>query len=87
MKITVNAKTKAKNPGVKRVDVTTFEVAVSESPINGKANKAITSALAKYLGVSSLDVQLTSGHSAKIKRFVIPDDCLPTWSQQSVLNI
>lgn len=78
MKISVRAK-----PGVKKVYVkeTTdlfgtagerhFEVAVNERAVDGKANRAIEAALAKYFNVPASRVRILTGHSAKKKVFEI----------------
>lgn len=76
MTISVFVKTKSRNPGVKQLDSGQFEVAVAESPIDGKANLAVIKALAKFIGIASIDIHLLSGHSSRHKRFRIPDGSL-----------
>jgi uncharacterized protein len=44
---------------------------VKEPPVDGKANFAITKALAEYFKISSYNVRLISGHSSKQKVFEI----------------
>ena len=70
-KIWVSAKTNSKNPNVKQLDKTHFQVAVKEAPVDGKANQAIAKALAKYLGIGVSRVQLVSGQKSKQKYFQI----------------
>lgn len=71
MKISVKAKPKAKEERVEKIDDTNFTVSVKESPIQGKANFAITKALANYFKVPSFQVKLISGFSSKQKIFEI----------------
>jgi len=73
MKITVKAKPKAKEEKVEKIDDTNFVVSVKEPPIDGKANFAISQALAKYFGIKNYQVKLISGASSKHKIFEIPD--------------
>lgn len=87
MKIQVLAKTKSRKVGVRRLGYNKFEVAVTEPPVDGKANRAIIKALAAYLDIPSMDVVLISGHSSKQKRFEIPDDCMPPWQAQQQLDV
>ncbi len=71
MKIFVTAKPNAKRIGVQKIDETHFAVAVQEAPREGRANYAIAKALAKYLGVPTINVCLVSGASSKQKVFEI----------------
>lgn len=48
-----------------------FKVSVKEPPMQGKANVAITKALAEYFKVSNSQVKLVSGLSSKQKVFEI----------------
>ncbi|HEX8932312.1 MAG TPA: DUF167 domain-containing protein [Patescibacteria group bacterium] len=67
MKVYVVAKTRAKRPSVTQLDQTHFVVAISEPPIEGRANDAVVKALAEYFRISPSQVEITSGHSAKTK--------------------
>jgi uncharacterized protein len=71
MKINVKAKAGAREQKVEKVDDANFVVWVKEPPVDGKANFAITRALAEYFGVSSYNVRLISGSSSKQKVFEI----------------
>jgi uncharacterized protein len=71
MKINVKAKTRAREEKVEKVDESYFVVSVKEPPVDGKANFAITKALAKYFGISGYNVRLVSGQSSKQKIFEI----------------
>ena len=44
---------------------------VRERAVDGKANEAVVSVLAKHLGVSRSRVELTSGTTSRMKRFRI----------------
>ena len=82
MRIIVKVKPNAKNETVERVTQPTllledkkemdiYKVSVKEPPVDGKANKAVIKALAKYFEVSSSLVNLVSGASVKQKVFEI----------------
>ena len=67
MKISVIAKPGAKHVGVKKIDVTHYAISVTESPREGKANKAVINSLAKHLDISKSRVKIISGHKSKQK--------------------
>jgi uncharacterized protein len=71
MKIKVISKTKARKPGVKRIDDSSLEVAVHEAPIDGKANLAIIKSLAKYFALPKSRITFLSGQTSKYKYFQI----------------
>lgn len=47
------------------------KIAVTAPPVDGRANKAITAFLAKFLGCAKKDIELRSGASARRKIFRI----------------
>lgn len=67
MKISVKAKTGAKKEFVEKLSETEFVVSVKEPPIDGRANWAITRAIAENFNVAPSRVNILSGHSAKNK--------------------
>lgn len=67
MKINVKSKPSSKKDKVEKIDDANFVVAVKEPAVDGKANKAVVKALAKYLNVSSAKLQITSGQTSKQK--------------------
>ncbi|OGG37561.1 hypothetical protein A2110_02420 [Candidatus Jorgensenbacteria bacterium GWA1_54_12] len=67
MRIFVTAKPRAKEERVEKIDETHFVVAVTEPPVEGRANEAIVRALAKHFGVSSQNVRIVSGHTSRQK--------------------
>lgn len=71
MKITVKAKPNAKNPSIEKIDDTHFVVAVTEPPVEGRANAAIAKALAEHFGTAPSNVRLVSGAMWKQKVFEI----------------
>jgi len=71
MKIFVKAKPRAGKEFVEKVDEKNFIVGVKEAPVQGKANKAILKALAKYFKVSPSQVLFISGVSSKHKIFEV----------------
>lgn len=71
MKVTVIAHPNSKNPRVEKDLLGQVHVYVSEPPLEGKANNAARSALAKYFEVKRSDVILISGEKSKNKVFEI----------------
>lgn len=71
MKIFVTSKPSAKKLGVTQIDETHFTVAVQEPPREGKANYAITKALAKHFGIPTINVGLVSGATSRQKVFEV----------------
>jgi hypothetical protein len=71
MKIFVKAKPAAKEEKVEKIGESNFVVSVKEPPVQGRANAAISKALAEYFRVSSSQVKLISGFSSKQKVFEI----------------
>lgn len=73
MRIVVHARAGAKMEKVEPVGGSEgiFKVWVKEPAVDGKANHAIVKALAMHFKVSVTQVTLTSGATAKIKRFTI----------------
>ena len=67
MRIFVTAKPRAKEERVEKIDETHFVVAVTEPPVEGRANGAIVRALAEHFGVSSQNVRIVSGHTSRQK--------------------
>lgn len=72
MKITVQAKPKSKQAFVRQLDATHFIVAVHDPPVDGKANRAIISALADYLRKPRSDIRITSGEISRTKIVDVP---------------
>ncbi len=71
MEIFVKAKPSSKEEKVLKVDDDHFEVWVKEPPIQGRANAAITRALADYFNTSPSNVLMISGYSSRYKKFEI----------------
>ncbi len=72
MKIFVKVKPNSKTEGVKKIDPTHFEVRVKTPPIEGKANAAAISALARHLGIPRSRIKILAGAKSKQKVFEIP---------------
>jgi|CXWL01.1.fsa_nt_gi uncharacterized protein YggU (UPF0235/DUF167 family) len=83
MKISVKAKTRAKEEKVEQLTQPTlgfageapetliYRVSVKEPPVDGKANEAIARVLARHFDTSLSQVRLLSGHTSKQKVFEI----------------
>jgi len=69
MKIFVTAKAKARVARLEAVDPSHFVVAVTEPPVDGRANWAITLALARHFGVAPSRFRLLAGRAARQKIF------------------
>lgn len=73
MKIFVRVKANAKKAEVEEIDATHFRVAVTATPVDGKANQAVRKALAKHLGVAPTRLVLKSGVSSRDKVFEVDE--------------
>jgi uncharacterized protein len=71
MKISVIAHPNAKNPRIEKDLLGTIHVYVHEPPLEGKANRAVTLALADYYHVKQSNILLAHGAKSKIKIFEI----------------
>ncbi len=52
---------------MEQIDAQTFQVAVREPPVDGRANEAICRALAAHFGTSRSSVRIISGHTSRQK--------------------
>ena len=71
MKIFVKAKPGAREEAIEKISDTNFVIAVKEPPRGGKANRAITRALAEYFHAAPSAVRLVSGFSSRQKVFEV----------------
>lgn len=71
MKIFVHAKTHAKAESIHQIDAQHFEVRVKESPVDGKANRAIETLMAEYYKIPKAHVKIASGFSSKHKVLLV----------------
>lgn len=67
MRIYLKAKPGAKKNKVSRIDDSHFRVWVKEMPVRGRANKAVTEALAGYLKVPKSRIKIISGETSRQK--------------------
>lgn len=67
MKIIVKAKPNSRENRVQKIDESNFVVFVKEPPIQGKANAAIITLLAKYFNTSPLLIEIISGRTSRTK--------------------
>ncbi len=67
MKIFIKARPNSKEELIKKIDENHFLVRVKEPPIQGRANRAIISLVAKYFGLAPTQVIIVSGFTAKNK--------------------
>ncbi len=71
------------SPNARRNEITAWEqdplvgpvlrVRIQSPPVDGKANKALATFLAKSLGLSPSQIRLKKGTTSRIKTFEIPD--------------
>ena len=61
--------------------LTALVVAVQAPAVDGKANKAVLTALAKALGLKPRDLVIVSGHTARTKLVELPDEVAPRWQE------
>ena len=71
MKISVIAHPNSKKVRVEKDLLNTLHIYVSQPPLEGKANKAIIEALAKYYHAKKGNIILLSGEKSKNKLFEI----------------
>ncbi|MDD5147817.1 MAG: DUF167 domain-containing protein [Candidatus Daviesbacteria bacterium] len=71
MKISVIAHPNSKNPRIEEDLMKVLHVWVKAPPLKGKANKAITEALANFFGIKKGKVTLIRGEKSKNKLFEI----------------
>ncbi len=67
MKIFISAKPASREDRVEKIDETHFTVRVTEPPVQGRANRAITKLLAEYFGTSVSNIKIISGFTSKQK--------------------
>jgi uncharacterized protein (TIGR00251 family) len=67
----VRAQAGARRNGIKGIHAGALQVAVSQAPEKGKANKAIIEVLAHELKLKKRQIELLSGETATQKRFLI----------------
>ncbi len=67
MKISVKVKTNARENSVTEIGERQYQVLVTASPVDGKANEAIIRLLAKYLDVPPTRLTLQRGHTSHQK--------------------
>lgn len=71
MKVAVIAHPNSKNERIEKDLLDNLHVFVKAPPLEGKANKAVISALADYFKVSKSSINLISGDKSKYKFFEI----------------
>ncbi|HEY0984592.1 DUF167 domain-containing protein [Schlesneria sp. T3-172] len=71
--IPVKAHPGARRNGITGVHDGALKVAVSQAPEKGKANAAITKVLADSLGIRKSQIQLVSGPTSALKKFLVSD--------------
>jgi uncharacterized protein (TIGR00251 family) len=67
----VRAQAGARRNGIKGIHAGALQVAVTQAPEKGKANKAIIEVLAVELHLKKSQIELLSGETASQKRFLI----------------
>ena len=71
MKISVRAKAGSRREKVEKLDEKNYSVWVMAKPTDGKANEAVTKALAEYFDIAKSRITLLTGHTSKQKIFEI----------------
>ena len=67
MKINVKVKLRSKEEKIDKIDDYSFVVWTKESPVEGRANKAIIGILAEYFNIAPSNVRIVSGYNSKHK--------------------
>lgn len=73
MRVSIITHPNSKKPRIEKDLLGSLHIYVSEPPLEGRANKAVLEALAKYFKVKRGNVVLLSGHKSKIKQFEITE--------------
>ena len=73
MKVSIIAHPNSKKPRIEKDLLGEYHVYVNQPPLEGKANRAITEALADYFNVKKSSVLFISGEKSKNKIFEILD--------------
>jgi len=71
MNIIVTVKPNSKRPGIEQISENEYIVRVSAPAHEGKANRAVIKALARFLDIAPSRITLTRGTSSKQKVFSI----------------
>lgn len=71
MRVSVKVKTNARQAFIKKIDDSSFEIAVTASPIDGKANEAVIKALSKHFDIPKSRITIQSGHTSRNKIVII----------------
>jgi len=71
MRINIIAHPNSKKPRVEKDILGQLNVYVTAPPVEGKANKAVTEALAQHFRVKKSAVRLISGQKSRLKLFEI----------------
>ena len=69
MKLEITAHPNSKNPRVEKDLFGRLHVYVNEPPLEGRANRAVTDALAKHFKIKKYQINLVSGAKSKQKIF------------------
>jgi len=67
MKINVKVKLRSKEEKIDKIDDYSFVVWTKESPVEGRANRAIIGVLAEHFNVAPVNVRIVSGYNSKHK--------------------
>ncbi|MBI4599643.1 DUF167 domain-containing protein [Candidatus Uhrbacteria bacterium] len=67
MKIFVQVKPGARETSIKKINETSYAVAVKERPQEGKANEAVIKALAGHFDMPKSRIDIVRGHSSSRK--------------------
>jgi uncharacterized protein len=67
MKVQVKVKPNSKLQAIKTEADGSLTVHLKSPPVDGKANAELIQVLAKQFGVAKSNIQIKSGHSAKLK--------------------
>lgn len=81
MRATVSVKTNARKNEVVKADDSTFRVAVTASPVGGKANRVVIALLAEYFGVPKSSLSIHSGRASRKKVIEIDQDVREEYSE------
>jgi uncharacterized protein (TIGR00251 family) len=68
VQIQVRVQPRSSADGIAGVQEGSLKIRLTAPPLEGRANRALQSFLSKRLGIPKSDVEITSGHTSRIKR-------------------
>ena len=69
--LTVKVQTRARRPGVEKLEAGEYKIRVLAPPARGEANQEVVERLAAHFGLPRSQVQIVRGHTSRIKTVLV----------------